>query len=511
MIALPAGRVAAGQQRPRYQVFALAALLLNSVAAPESTYAAASRVVVEARGPPVVALNASAPGSRAYFPAALSWAGQTLLLGVNTQSDNLHDEGMRGRTVASVDGGVSWKEMAQPLAPWQLEACCLPSTSRDYLAFSYELRRQALNDSSRAFVHAMILQQSGSSANAPMKQVAAANVTFHFSDPLLQPAAYRAIGCPQSPDSPCNKTSGLALPTQSFAFQNTGNLVGPAHPHSSRRLLTSIYGVYEKDWPVSAVPAAPQYPPSANYSIAIFQSDDDGKSWEYIATAAGRSAPASAAHYAGVCVKGASENHFVRLHDGSLFLVHRVSNDAYDLCYTRSTEDGQSWTYSKPLQSVTGTALWGVAPKLLLLSNNVLALTTGRPGLMMWTISDASSATVAGESRWQGFNIAAAHNRWAGKSVPKFLSNCSHYGLHNCSLPGGSDVPGRAGVGSTTSYTGLVRGQRACADNTCTVLVSYDWLGNGWQPVPTDGPGNLILVMQLTVSANGEASTLGGG
>ena len=90
--------------------------------------------------------------------------------------------------------------------------------------------------------------------------------------------------------------------------------------------------------------------------------------------------------------------------------------------------------------------------------------------------------------------------------MPKFLSNCSHYGLHNCSLPGGSDVPGRAGVGSTTSYTGLVRGQRACANDTCTVLVSYDWLANGWQPVPADGPGNLIFVMQLAVSANGEAS-----
>lgn len=98
----------------------------------------------------MVALNASEPGSRAYFPAALSWAGQTLLLGVNTQSDNLHDDGMRGRTVASADGGVSWKELAQPLAHWQLEVCCLPSTSRDYLSFSYELRRQALNDSSRA-------------------------------------------------------------------------------------------------------------------------------------------------------------------------------------------------------------------------------------------------------------------------------------------------------------------------------------------------------------------------
>lgn len=201
--------------------------------------------------PPVVALNASTPGTRAYFPATLSWAGQTLLLGVNTQSDNLHDKGMRGRTVASVDGGTDWQEIVQQLAPWQLEDCCLPVSKREYLSFSYDLRRQTTNDSSRAFVHAVVLQLAGAgpadtAAPVVVKQVAVRNVSFHFSDPLLQPAVHRAIGCPQSPDSLCNKTSNLALPTETFAFQNTGNLVAAAHPHSSKRLFTSIYGVYDK-------------------------------------------------------------------------------------------------------------------------------------------------------------------------------------------------------------------------------------------------------------------------
>ena len=41
-------------------------------------------------GVPTLALNASQPGTRAYFPATLAWAGPRLLLGVNTVSDDLH-------------------------------------------------------------------------------------------------------------------------------------------------------------------------------------------------------------------------------------------------------------------------------------------------------------------------------------------------------------------------------------------------------------------------------------
>eukprot|EP01052_Picozoa_sp_SAG31_P031923 SAG31_NODE_3442_length_4265_cov_3.475516_1_plen_1132_part_00 len=460
-------------------------------------------IEVTATLPPVVALNDSTPGTRAYFPAMLAWAGDTLILAVNTQSDDIHDAGMRGRAVASLDGR-KWQEIAQPLSPWQLETCCLPlEADHTYLAFSYDLRRTSAGATSTAFAHALGLQSSGPnniSGAPPIKQVAVRNVSFHFIDPLFQPAIYRAVGCPQSPDSPCNQSTSLALPTKSFAFQNTGNIVAAAHPQSSKRLLTTLYGVYAKDWPMRDVATdVPQYPPVSNYSIAVFASENGGQTWHYTATAAGRSAHASAAHFAGVCAKGASENHMVRLHDGSLFLVHRVANDAYDLCFTTSTEDGKDWVSSQPLTATSGKRPWGVAPRLLLLPNNVLALTTGRPGLMMWTSAEVSSATAAGNSKWHAFNLAAAHNRLASGGFPKFLSNCSRYGQHNCTIPGGFNKPGRAGLGSTTSYTGLTMGKDACLGDTCTVLVSYDWLANGWQPIPSKGPSNLIFVMSLQV------------
>ena len=79
-----------------------------------------------------------------------------------------------------------------------------------------------------------------------------------------------------------------------------------------------------------------------------------------------------------------------------------------------------------------------------------------------------------GASRWQAFNIAKAHNRLVGNALPKFRSNCSRYGERGCILPTGCDMPGRAGLGSTTSYTGLAKGGNACNDGACSVLISYD-------------------------------------
>ena len=470
-----------------------------AVGGDENSKSAAGSVNVSATGPPVVALNASQPGTRAYFPAMLSWAGRTLMLGVNTQSDDLHDRGMRGRSLSSVDG-VHWTELSQSLAPWQLEVCCLPVhahvSEQAYLAFSYGLRRSSAHSSSQAFAHAVVLQLVSSEHGVPpVKQVAAWNVTFNFSDPARQPAMYRAIGCPQSPDSSCNKSTNLTQPTESFAFQNTGNVVRPLEGP----LLTSAFGVFERDWPSKASAAGPQYPPSANYSIAIFASADGGQHWDYLATAAGRSAPASAAHYAGVCIRGASENHIVRMQDGSLFLVHRVSDEESTLCFTTSDLAGKKWSYSRPLRAIGPKQPWGVAPRALLLPNGVLALTTGRPGLQMWTTTAVSSASAAGASEFQGFNIAAEHNRRVQGVSPRFLSNCSRHGEKGCVLPGGSDVPGSAELGSTTSYTGLAKGTHGCVGGACTVLVSYDWLANGWLPVPT-GQSNLIFVMELTVS-----------
>jgi hypothetical protein len=78
-----------------------------------------------------------------------------------------------------------------------------------------------------------------------------------------------------------------------------------------------------------------------------------------------------------------------------------VADDLHRLCFTTST-DGLGWTAGAPLRGgapiiePTGVPLpqadpWGVAPRLLRLPNGLLALTTGRPGLMLWLAADPPS------------------------------------------------------------------------------------------------------------------------
>jgi hypothetical protein len=119
-------------------------------------------------GVPVVAMNVSrrtkdpqactdenVPGCRNYFPATLSWAGSELLLATNTESDDLHDNGMAGRAALSSTGGASWREMPQPLQQWQIEDCCLPIGSTTY---GRRWRRQQSDGVSGLLIHAAPLQ-----------------------------------------------------------------------------------------------------------------------------------------------------------------------------------------------------------------------------------------------------------------------------------------------------------------------------------------------------------------
>ena len=221
---------------------------------------------------------------------------------------------MQGLVSLSTDGD-SWAAMPQPLAPWQVEDCCLPlvsggsAGSLEFLAFSYTLRRRSPADFTHAYVHAEVLT---SSQHAPgLRQSHVRNVSFHFGHPRYQPAAYHKMGCPQSPDTKrCDH--GLALPTQSFQFSGTGTILALGDS-----LLSTAYGVYTRDQ-ASSGPT-----PAANVSVAVFCSTTGGASWEWLSTAAGSSAT-SPAHPD--CV-GASENHAVRLADGSLLMVYRVADD----------------------------------------------------------------------------------------------------------------------------------------------------------------------------------------
>jgi hypothetical protein len=336
------------------------------------------------------------------------------------------------------------------------------------------------------------------------------------------------MGCPQSPDKKrCDH--GLAQPNQSFMFSNTGTLL----PLSGGGMLTTAYGVYRCDQAPSPHPT-----PAINMSVAVFHSSSGGESWEWISTAAGR----SALHPGQVGCEGASENHVAQLSNGSLLIIFRVPDDTHRLCHATSNDGrGLSWSAGTPLRGGAPLSIdsgartplplphhraqhqrapWGVAPRLLRLPNGLLALTTGRPGIMLWLAPDPEQEKEeeGGGMVWRPFNLAAHHNRVL-PLAQRFTSNCSSYSAAHpkggggkqpqCVLAGGCDLPGRAGSGSTTSYTGLTLAPAAAGVNSsssssssgsgrCTVLISYDWLADGWQPIPL-GAANVVYVLRLDI------------
>jgi hypothetical protein len=102
-----------------------------------------------------------------------------------------------------------------------------------------------------------------------------------------------------------------------------------------------------------------------------------------------------------------------------------------------------------------------------------LALSTGRPGIYLYTAADPPT-------EWSRFNIAAAHNKLVVQRNLTFES----------------DVPGGA-VNGTTSYTGMAVAQDGTED---AVYVTYDRLGNGWGTV-SQGQASAVFAMRLTISA----------
>ena len=139
---------------------------------------------------------------------------------------------------------------------------------------------------------------------------------------------------------------------------------------------------------------------------------------------------------------------------------------AEPLCQTLSHADGASWSLPQAMDGPVG-----VEPKLRVLKSGRIALSTGRPGLYLYVASDPPT-------RWQSFNVAAAHNKLVADPTLKFYS----------------DIPG-GGTNGTTSYTGLVVAKGGEGD---AVYVSYDRLGNGWGTIE-QGQASAVFVMRLAI------------
>lgn len=112
--------------------------------------------------------------------------------------------------------------------------------------------------------------------------------------------------------------------------------------------------------------AAPQF-----YRLAMAHSSDNGNSWRQgtiIGSVSNNSQPPAGMGKDGPCEAG-----LVRLRDGRLFVIFRTGSDGY-LGTAWSSDEGRTWTDPALIP------FKGVEPRVRLLSNGILALSTGRPG-----------------------------------------------------------------------------------------------------------------------------------
>ncbi|MCC6488791.1 MAG: exo-alpha-sialidase [Candidatus Hydrogenedentes bacterium] len=104
-----------------------------------------------------------------------------------------------------------------------------------------------------------------------------------------------------------------------------------------------------------------------SYRSVLVKSTDGGLSWHLLSTIA---------HDSSIEGEGPCEPSLVRLANGDLFCMMRVSSSR-PMCFTRSTDGGLTWA---PLTRMPEThASVSVDPDLVLLSDGVLVCAAGRP------------------------------------------------------------------------------------------------------------------------------------
>ena len=170
-----------------------------------------------------------------------------------------------------------------------------------------------------------------------------------------------------------------------------------------------------------------------------------------------------------------------------------------------SNDDGASWTAPVIMDGAADGSggQWSVRPQLRVLSNGLIVLSGGRPGIKLWVCADG-----AGEA-WTTIDLATEHNalvRAAGRD-PELLFAPQ---VTNASSP----FAGRADPPNTSSYTSVYEvfgdgggGSSSSSSSASTIVVSYDRLGNGWHGPPGPwGEADAMLTMRITLTAAAAAA-----
>ena len=287
----------------------------------------------------------------------------------------------------------------------------------------------------------------------------------------LQPQPGGAIGAPCNVLSPQGQLSVRPSGVTVTGWPRPLKTLSPDHPDTAGfvfsgqavrgqrgEYLTTLYGTFEGD---------------SRYSL-VFVESEDGFAWRIRSVIAG--ADCSLAGTEGPC-----ESAICRLADGPstgsgsgrLMCIFRLMSFV-PYGQTWSADDGRMW--SKPVSMSAGS----VEPSLQIMPHGVLALSGGRPGLLLWFSADGVGA------RWQSVDIAAHHNACRTQDLINPDSTKAWVTR---------DEMIRHGLGGfTSSYTELMR-----LDDRHLLLI-YDRLGLGWHPIPDElDETNSVWVIHITV------------
>lgn len=203
--------------------------------------------------------------------------------------------------------------------------------------------------------------------------------------------------------------------------------------------LATLYGRFEGDTRYTLVAAASQ----------------DGLEWNIRSVIAGADCALEGR-------EGPSESAACRLADGRILCVFRLAGwRPFGQCW--SEDEGNSWT-----DPVSMVDVHSVEPSLAVLPNGTMALSGGRPGICLWLDRDGRG------DRWQRVDIREHHTT----CHPREPVPCAR----------------ETGEKRTSSYTEVV-----ALDETHLLMI-YDRIPNGWQPIPDDMHDmNSVWVCRITV------------
>ena len=412
--------------------------------------------------------------SQLLIPAGNDTAGQRVLLDFSLGGDGVPCPPPHGppqncsQSMSSEDGGRSWSLLSNKWAP----NAALPGVlgTDKIVTLGY---RQAVDTStnltatSTGEVVEVARGDCPSGAAECVRVLRAFNTTFRIGSTVVEAVGVVAAAAAAGGDRIGNTTWPSVLVHS-----------GPILPAATKTkpglsYVTSMYGhgggAYRK-W-------------NRKPAVYVVRTDDGGESWNLRSSVEWQPAYGNTSD-------GPGEPSMARLPDGRLLLVFRSDSTQF---YWRalSSDDGESWTAPVIMDGAHDGSggQWSVRPQLRVLTNGMIVLGGGRPGIKLWVCTDGE-----GEA-WQTIDIAQEHNRLVRATRPELLYVPK---VTNASSP----FTGRADPPNTSSYTSIYEVfDAATKSSASTIVVSYDRLANGWGGPPGPwGAADTMMTMRITLS-----------